>query len=99
MLINENLGNGDEEIVYRNCLNSAGVGDECVNSDHNGVSHLNMSFKLHFWKSLLYSRLGLLIAFAQRTIVTKMTSVTASLQKLLPCSSTSLPYCKNSKGQ
>ena len=40
MLINENLGNGDEEIVYRNCLNSAGVGDECVNSDHNGVSHL-----------------------------------------------------------
>ena len=40
MLINENIGNGDEEIVYRNCLNSAGVGDECVNSDHNGVSHL-----------------------------------------------------------
>ena len=45
-LFNENLGNGDEEIVYRNCLNSAGIGDECVNSNHNEVRHLKL-----FWHS------------------------------------------------
>ena len=42
MIVNQlkSLGNGDEEIVYRNCLNNAGVGDECLNLDHDEVSYL-----------------------------------------------------------
>ena len=31
------LGTEDEEIVYRSCLNNAGVGDECLNLDHDEV--------------------------------------------------------------
>ena len=37
MLINENLGNGDDETVYRSCINAAGLGDHCVDVDVLGV--------------------------------------------------------------
>ena len=37
MLINENLGNGDDGTVYRSCINAAGLGDHCVDVDVLGV--------------------------------------------------------------
>ena len=37
MLINDNLGNGDDETVSRSCINSASLGDHCVDVDILGV--------------------------------------------------------------
>ena len=37
MLIIDNLGKGDDETVYRSCIDAKGLGDHCVDVDILGV--------------------------------------------------------------
>ena len=37
MLINDNIGNGDDETVYRSCINAGGLGDHCLDVDVLGI--------------------------------------------------------------